>query len=42
MVDAYGVIHDACGSPSFDKPGTSCEAQAFLVMMEAAYATLNS
>jgi len=39
-VDEYGVIHDACGSPSFDKPGTSAEAQAFLVMMESAYARL--
>ena len=34
--DAYGIVHDACGSPSFDKPGTSTEAQAYAVMMEYA------
>lgn len=36
-IDEYGVIQDACGSPNFDKPGTSTEAQAFFLMMEAAH-----
>lgn len=39
-VDAYGRVQDACGSPTFDKPGTSTEAQAFFVMMETAYRNL--
>lgn len=34
--DAYGIVHDACGSPSFNSPGTSTEAQAYAVMMEYA------
>ncbi len=33
-VDDYGIVHGVCGSPSFDKEGTSCEAQAFFIMME--------
>ena len=32
--DAFGIVHDACGSPSFNSPGTSTEAQAYAVMME--------
>ncbi len=39
-IDKYGVIQDACGSPNFDKPGTSTEAQAFFLMMEAAHSVL--
>ena len=40
-VDEYGVVQGACSSPSFDRSsGTSTEAQAFLLMMEAAYARL--
>ncbi len=39
-VDEYGVVQGACGSPLFDRSGTSTEAQAFLLMMEAAYARL--
>jgi len=34
-IDEYGVIQDACGSPTFDRAGTSTEAQAFFLMMEA-------
>jgi rhamnogalacturonyl hydrolase YesR len=41
-VDENGVVLDACGSPSFDKSGTSTEAQAFFVMMECAYRALQS
>jgi len=33
-IDEYGVIHGACSSPSFDRSGTSTEAQAFTIMME--------
>ena len=39
-IDEYGLIQDACGSPNFDKPGTSTEAQAFFLMMEAAYSVM--
>ena len=39
-VDEYGVVQGACGSPLFDRSGTSTEAQAFLLMMEAAYSRL--
>ena len=35
-VDEYGYVQDAAGSPSFNSPGTSTEAQAFLLMMLAA------
>ncbi len=41
-IDKYGVIQDACGSPSFSSAGTSTEAQAFFLMMEAAYGKLAS
>ncbi|MHC4742941.1 MAG: glycoside hydrolase family 88 protein [Planctomycetota bacterium] len=41
-VDRNGVVQDACGSPTFSKPGTSTEAQAFFLMMEAARAKLNT
>lgn len=33
-IDPYGRVLDACGSPYFDKQGTSTEAQAFCLMME--------
>jgi rhamnogalacturonyl hydrolase YesR len=39
-IDQYGVVQDACGSPNFDRAGTSTEAQAFFLMMEAAHAAL--
>ena len=39
-VDAYGIVQGACGSPSFDKSGTSTEAQAFFLMMESAFRLL--
>jgi len=34
-VDEYGYVQGAAGSPSFNSPGTSTEAQAFLLMMLA-------
>lgn len=39
-IDQYGLVRDACSSPNFDRPGTSTEAQAFFLMMEAAYLKL--
>jgi unsaturated rhamnogalacturonyl hydrolase len=39
-IDQYGLVQDACGSPIFDRPGTSTEAQAFFLMMEGAYSKL--
>jgi unsaturated rhamnogalacturonyl hydrolase len=35
-VDKYGYVQGAAGSPYFNSPGTSTEAQAFLLMMLAA------
>jgi rhamnogalacturonyl hydrolase YesR len=40
-IDEYGVVQDACGSPNFDMAGTSTEAQAFFLMMEAAHSAIN-
>ena len=34
-IDELGYVQDVCGSPSFSMPGTSTEAQAFYLMMEA-------
>ena len=31
-VDEYGIIHEACSSPTFDRPGCSAEAQAFYML----------
>jgi rhamnogalacturonyl hydrolase YesR len=33
-IDKDGIVADACGSPNFDRAGTSTEAQAFFLMME--------
>lgn len=35
-VDARGYVRDVCGSPTFEKPGTATEGQAFFILMEAA------
>jgi rhamnogalacturonyl hydrolase YesR len=35
-VDQFGYVQGACGAPSFNRPGTSTEAQSFFIMMEAA------
>jgi unsaturated rhamnogalacturonyl hydrolase len=35
-VDALGYVRDVCGSPTFEKPGTATEGQAFFILMEAA------
>lgn len=40
-VDKYGLVQDACGAPYFDKPGVAPEAQAFFLLMEAAYIDYN-
>jgi rhamnogalacturonyl hydrolase YesR len=39
-VDESGYVQDAAGSPAFNAPGTSTEAQAFLLMMYAAEAKI--
>jgi unsaturated rhamnogalacturonyl hydrolase len=39
-IDKFGFVQGVSGSPSFDRPGTSTEGQAFLLMMEAAYQQL--
>jgi rhamnogalacturonyl hydrolase YesR len=41
-MDALGYVQGACGAPDFDRPGTSTEAQAFCILMEAAGARLES
>ena len=35
-VDAEGILQGCAGSPTFEREGTSVEAQAHLIMMEAA------
>lgn len=35
-VDAFGIVQGVCGAPNFNKVGTSTEAQAFYLLMEAA------
>lgn len=39
-IDEYGIVQGACGSPGFDKSGTSTEAQSFFLMMESAFHSL--
>jgi unsaturated rhamnogalacturonyl hydrolase len=34
-VDAFGLVQDVCGAPTFDKPGTAPEGQAFFLLMES-------
>ncbi|GAB2617486.1 hypothetical protein Aab01nite_30840 [Paractinoplanes abujensis] len=34
-VDAYGLVRGACGAPTFDRAGTSAEAQAFHLLATA-------
>ncbi|KAJ3003190.1 hypothetical protein NUW54_g5430 [Trametes sanguinea] len=36
--DEWGFVRDVCGSPTFDKPGTAAEGQAWGVLMEVARA----
>ncbi|KAL7283155.1 hypothetical protein ACG7TL_002581 [Trametes sanguinea] len=36
--DISGFVRDVCGSPTFDKPGTAAEGQAWAVMMDVARA----
>jgi rhamnogalacturonyl hydrolase YesR len=39
-VDESGIVQGACGSPSFDRVGTSTEAQSFFLLMESAFRSL--
>jgi rhamnogalacturonyl hydrolase YesR len=41
-MDAFGYVQGACSAPEFDRPGTSTEAQAFCILMEAAGARADS
>jgi rhamnogalacturonyl hydrolase YesR len=41
-VDRYGWVRGVCGAPSFDRPGTAPEGQAFFVLMEAAHRDLGA
>jgi unsaturated rhamnogalacturonyl hydrolase len=41
-VDAEGYVQGVCGSPTFDRPGTATEGQAFCLLMEAARQTMSS
>lgn len=41
-VDEFGLVQGVCGSPTFDRPGTATEGQAFFLLMEAAYSTLEA
>ncbi len=36
QMDRFGYVQHVCGAPDFDRSGTSTEAQAFAIMMEAA------
>ncbi|KAI9056690.1 hypothetical protein FKP32DRAFT_1442076 [Trametes sanguinea] len=38
QTDEWGFVRDVCGSPTFDKPGTAAEGQAWGVLMEVARA----
>ncbi len=40
-MDAFGYVQGACGAPEFNRSGTSTEAQAFCILMEAAGASQN-
>jgi len=42
QMDQFGYVQHVCGAPDFDRPGTSTEAQAFAIMMEAAGRKLES
>lgn len=41
-MDSFGYVQSVCGAPNFESPGTSTEAQAFAIMMEAASSKLPS
>jgi len=36
QMDRFGYVQHVCGAPDFEHSGTSTEAQAFAIMMEAA------
>ena len=40
-VDEFGLVQDVASAPTFDRPGTSPEGQAFFLLMEAAVKTLD-
>jgi rhamnogalacturonyl hydrolase YesR len=34
-IDVYGIVHDVCGIPKFDRPFVAPEGQAFCIMLDA-------
>jgi unsaturated rhamnogalacturonyl hydrolase len=42
QVNEHGYVQGVCGAPFFDSPGRATEGQAFFLLMEAAYAKLES
>ncbi len=42
QMDRFGYVQHVCGAPNFDRSGTSTEAQAFAIMMEAAGRKIDS
>ena len=42
QVDRYGLVRNVCGMPHFDRPFVAPEGQAFHILMESAYAALDS
>ncbi len=41
-VDDYGLVHNVCGMPTFDKSFVAPEGQAFFILMESAYSDCKS
>ena len=42
QVDQYGIIREVCAAPTFDYQGIAPEAQAFFLLMEAAFRDLEA
>lgn len=41
-VDEMGLVHGVCGAPNFDRSGIATEGQAFHILMEVAFAKLET
>lgn len=41
-VDAYGLVHNVCGMPTFDKSFVAPEGQAFFMLMENEYSKITA
>ncbi len=42
QVDRFGLVRNVCGMPNFDRPFVAVEAQAFFILMEAAFQKLEA